>query len=133
MRSCNKTAPAREANCHDDTCKLQKCHTCSDDGGKPRTIDSRKIEGSCGVWIKNPFPALKNLSKVSINSEKLLAVYMTLLEFAHNLWEAAKPTFASTNSKSVSRFSRRTSIPPSSWTACEYVLQVNFKIAHIAG
>ena len=55
------------------------------------------------------------------------------LEFAHILWEASKPTIVLTDNKSVTRLFQTKAIPPSLLKACEYVLQLNFKIAHIAG
>ena len=58
---------------------------------------------------------------------------MTFLEFAHILWEATKPTIVLTDNKSVTRFFQRKAIPPALWNACDYVLQFNFKLAHIAG
>ena len=58
---------------------------------------------------------------------------MVFLEFAHFLWETSKPTIVLTNNKSVNRFFQTKAIPPSLWNACDYVLQFNFKIAHIAG
>ena len=57
---------------------------------------------------------------------------MAILEFAHILWEATKPTFVLTDNKSVTRFFQTKAIPPSLWNACDYVLQFNFKIALIA-
>ena len=39
----------------------------------------------------------------------------------------------STDNKSVTRFFQTKAIPPALWNACDYVLQFNFKIAHIAG
>ena len=71
--------------------------------------------------------------KMSIYSKKFLAIYMAFLEFANTLWEATKPTIVLTNNKSVKRFFQTKAIPPSLWNACDYVLQFNFKIAHIAG
>ena len=38
-----------------------------------------------------------------------------------------------TDNKLVTRFFQTKAIPPSLWNACDYVLQRNFKIAHIAG
>ena len=38
-----------------------------------------------------------------------------------------------TDNKSVTRFFQTKAIPPALWNACDYVLQFNFKIAHIAG
>ena len=35
--------------------------------------------------------------------------------------------------KSVTRFFQTKAMPPALWNACDYVLQFNFKIAHIAG
>ena len=58
---------------------------------------------------------------------------MAFLEFAHILWEATKPTIVLTDNKSVTRFFQTKAIPPSLWNACDYVLQSNFNIAHIAG
>ena len=58
---------------------------------------------------------------------------MAFLEFAHILWEATKPTIVLTDNKSVTRFFQTEAIPPALWNACDYVLQFNFKIAHIAG
>ena len=58
---------------------------------------------------------------------------MAFLEFAHILWEATKPTIVLTDNKSVTRFFQTKAIPPSLWIACDYVLQFNLKIAHVAG
>ena len=71
--------------------------------------------------------------KMSIYSKEFLAIYMAFLEFAHILWEATKPTIVLTDNKSVTRFFQTKEIPPALWNACDYVLQFNFKIAHIAG
>ena len=71
--------------------------------------------------------------KMSIYSKEFLAVYMAFLEFAHILWETSKPTIVLTDNKSVTRFFQTKAIPQSLWNACDYVLQFNFKIAHIAG
>ena len=71
--------------------------------------------------------------KMSIYSKEFLVIYMAFLEFAHILWEATKPTIVLTDNKSVTRFFQTKAIPPALWNACDYVLQFNFKIAHIAG
>ena len=71
-------------------------------------------------------PAQLNMSKYS---KEFLAIYMAFLEFAHILWEATKPTIVLTDNNSVTRFFQ-TKTP---WNACDYVLQFNFKIAHLAG
>ena len=71
--------------------------------------------------------------KMSIYSKEFLAIYMAFLEFAHILWETSKPTIVLTDNKSVTRFFQTKALPPSLWNACDYVLQFNFKIAHIGG
>ena len=71
--------------------------------------------------------------KMSIYSKEFLAIYMAFLEVAHILWEATKPTIVLTDNKFVTRFFQTKAIPPTLWNACDYVLQFNFKIAHIAG
>ena len=58
---------------------------------------------------------------------------MAFLEFAHILWETSKLTIVLTDNKSVNLFFQTKAIPPSLWNACDYVLQFNFKKAHIAG
>ena len=58
---------------------------------------------------------------------------MAFLQFAHILCETSKPTIFLTDNKSVTRFFQTKAIPPSPWNACDYVLQFNFKKAHIAG
>ena len=71
--------------------------------------------------------------RLSIYSKEFLEIYMAFREFAHILWETSKPTIVSTDDKSVTRLFQTKAIPPSLWNACDYVLQFNFKIAHIAG
>ena len=56
---------------------------------------------------------------------------MTFLEFAQILWEATKPTIYLTANKSVTSFFQTMAIPSAIWYACDYVLQFNFKTAHI--
>ena len=70
---------------------------------------------------------------MSIYSKEFLTILLAILEFAHILWEATKPTIVLTDSKSVTRIFQPKAIPPALWNACDYVLQFNFTIAHIAG
>ena len=58
---------------------------------------------------------------------------MAFFEFSHILWEASQPTIVLTDNKSVTRFFQTKAFPPSLWNVCDYVLQFNFKIGHIAG
>ena len=62
-----------------------------------------------------------------------MAIYVAFFEFAHILWETSKPTIVLTDNKSVTQFFQTKAIPPTLWNVCDYVLQFNFKIAHIAG
>ena len=71
--------------------------------------------------------------KMSIYSKEILATYMAFLELAHILWEATKQTIVFSDKKSVTDFIQTKAIPPALWNACDYVLQFNFKITHIAG
>ena len=71
--------------------------------------------------------------KMSLYSKEFLAIYMAILEFAHILWEATKPTIVLTGNMSVTRFFQTKANPSALWNACDCVLQFNFKIAHIAG
>ena len=71
--------------------------------------------------------------KISLYSNEFLAVHMALLEFAHILWEATKPAIVPTDNKSVTRLFQTKAFPLVLWNACDYVLQFNLKIAHLAG
>ena len=71
--------------------------------------------------------------RMAIYSKEFSAIFMAFLELAHNLWEATKPTIVLTDNKSVTRFFQTKAIQLAFWDACDYVLQFNFKIAHIAG
>ena len=71
--------------------------------------------------------------KTSIYSGESLAIYMAFLEFTQVLWEASKPTIVLTDNKSVLRFLQTKTFPSPLWIECNYVLQFNFKIAHITG
>ena len=69
----------------------------------------------------------------SIYSKEFLATYMAFLDFVHTFWEATKPTIVWTDNKSVTRLFQTKAVPPALWNACDYLLQFNFKIGHIAG
>ena len=71
--------------------------------------------------------------KTSIYLKEFLAISTAFLEFAHILRETSKPAIVLTDNKSVTRLFQTKAIPPSLWNASDYVLQFNFKIAHIAG
>ena len=57
---------------------------------------------------------------------------MAIVEFAHNLWLVSNWTIVLADKKSLTRVLQTKSIPPSFWNAFDFVLQFNFKKAHIA-
>ena len=62
-----------------------------------------------------------------------LANYKAFFRNVHVLWETRKPTTVLTDDKSLTQFVQSEAIPPALCSACDYVLQVKFKIAEIAG
>ena len=101
-----------------------------EDNPHQKIQSKRKTYAPVAIGSKTVSPAQL---KMSIYSKEFLAIYMAFLEFAHILREATKPTIVLTDNKSVTRFFQTKAIPPALWNACDYVLQFNFKIAHIAG
>ena len=49
------------------------------------------------------------------------------------MWGSTFPVIVFTDNRSVTRFFQAKLIPPALWNACDYVLQYNFVIAHVAG
>ena len=82
-----------------------------------------------GVLLENFLPVQL---KMSICSKEIMAMYLAFPEIAHSLWEATKPTIVLTDDKSVTRFFPTEVIPTAFWNACDYVLQLIIKIAHLA-
>ena len=70
---------------------------------------------------------------MSIYAKEFLALYMAFKEFGHILCGATIPVIIMTDSRSVTRFFQTKLIPPPIWNACDFVLQINFIIAHILG
>ena len=70
---------------------------------------------------------------MSIYCKEFLAIYHEFLEYSHILWETTLPTLVMTDNRSVTRFFQTKAIPPTLWNACDYVLQFNFHIMHVAG
>ena len=101
-----------------------------EDNPNQKIQSKKKTYAPVAFGSKNFSPAQL---KMTIFSKEFLAIYMAFLEFAHILWETTKPTIVLTDNKSVTRFFQTKAIPPSLWNACDYVLQSNFKLAHIAG
>ena len=101
-----------------------------EDNPDQKTQSKRKTYAPVAFGSKVSSPAQP---KLSIYSKDVLAIYMAFLELAHILWETSKLAIVLTDNKSETRFFQTKAIPPSLWNACDYVLQFNFKIAHIAG
>ena len=75
-----------------------------------------------------PTPQLKK----STYLKESLVNNLDFPEFAH-ISKGTKKRESLTDNKSVTRFFQATAIPPAQQNPCEYVLQIIFKIAHIAG
>ena len=101
-----------------------------EDNPDQKIHSKRKTYAPVAFGSKISSPAQLKMSKYSKESFK---IYMAFLEFAHFLSEATEPTIVLTDNKSVTRFFQTKAITPALWNACDYVLQFNFKMAHIAG
>ena len=72
-------------------------------------------------------------TKMSIYAKEFLSIYFAFVEFGHLMWGSTFPVIVFTDNRSVPRFFQTKMIPPALWNACDYVLQYNFVIAHVAG
>ena len=72
-------------------------------------------------------------TKMSIYAKEFLSIYFAFVEFGHLMWGSTFPVIVFTDNWSVTRFFQTKMIPPALWNACDYVLQYNFVIAHVAG
>ena len=61
----------------------------------------------------------------------MLAIYQPFKEFGHIFWGATKRVIIMTDKNQSQRFFQAKIIPPPLWKACDFVLQVNFTMAHI--
>ena len=68
--------------------------------------------------------------KMSIYAKEFLAIFFAFSEFGHLMWGSTFPVMVFTDNRAVTRFSKQKSFPQH---ACDYVLQYNFVIAHVAG
>ena len=51
--------------------------------------------------------------------------FFAFKDFRHIFWGIPKPQFILTDNKSVTRFCKTKTIPPTLWNACDYVIQFN--------
>ena len=72
-------------------------------------------------------------TKMSIYARECLSLYFDFVEFGHLMWGSTFPVIVFTDNRSVTRFFQAKLIPPALWNSCDYVLQYNFVIAHVAG
>ena len=72
-------------------------------------------------------------TKMSIYAKDFLSIYFAFVEFGHLMWGSTFPVIVFTDNRSITRFFQTKMIPPALWNACDYVLQYNFVIAHVAG
>ena len=70
--------------------------------------------------------------KMSIYAKEFLAIFFAFSEFGHLMWGNTFPVIVFTDNRAVTRFFQTKLIPPALWNACDYVLQYNFVIAHVA-
>ena len=113
----------------DDSFRSAGCSLMIEDNPDQQIQSKRKTYAPVAFGSKIFFPAQL---KMCMYSKEFLAIYMAFLEFAHILWEATKSTIVLTDNKSVTRFFQTKATPAALWNACDYVLQFNFKISHIA-
>ena len=74
-------------------------------------------------------------TKLSIYAEEFLSIYFAFVEFGHGhlMWGSTFPVIVFSDNRSVTQFFQTKMIPPALLNACDYVLQYNFVIAHVAG
>ena len=71
--------------------------------------------------------------KMSIHAKKNLPILFAFSKFGHSMWGSTIPVIIFTDNRAVTRFFQTKLIPPALWNACDYVLQFNYVIAHVAG
>ena len=69
---------------------------------------------------------------MSIYAKEFLSMYFAFVEFGHLMWGSTFPVIVFTDNRSLTRFFPAKLIPQALWNACDYVLQYNFVIAHVA-
>ena len=72
--------------------------------------------------------SIKDVSLV----QRIVSNLPCLLEHSYVLWETTLSTLVMTDKRLVTRFFETKAIPPILWNACDFVLQFNFHIMHVA-
>ena len=101
-------------------------------GGNPnQTLQSRRQTYAPIAFGSKTFNPTQ--LEMSIYAKEFLAIYFAFFEFGHLVCGSVFPVIVFTDNRSVTRFFQTKIIPPPLWNACDYVLQYNFVIAHVAG
>ena len=101
-----------------------------EDNPNRKNTSTRKTYGPLGYGSKTYTPSQ---IKMSNYTKELLPISLAFIEFGHNFWAATKPVTIVIDIKSVTRFFPTKQIPPTLRYVCDFVLQINFAIAHIHG
>ena len=128
-----ETTHSRKATRLNEGCQLQKSWVCPHDWRKSRSENTVKAENvrPRGVSLKNFLPY--TTQKVHILKKKFwqstwpfssLHTFCGKQQSQQFSWQTTSPSLV---------FFQTKAIPPALWNACDYVLQFNFKKAHIAG
>ena len=102
----------------------------TEDGPDQKYISVKKSYAPIAYGSKTCTPSQL---KMSINAKEFLAIKYAFTEFGHTFWGTPQPVIILTDNKSVTRFFQTKIIPPPLWNACDFVIQINFIIAHIPG
>ena len=101
-----------------------------EDDPNQKLQSKRKTYAPIAFGTKTFNPTQTKLSKYA---KVFLSIYFAFVEFGHLMWGRTFPVIVFTDNRSVTRFFQAKLIPPALWNACDYVLQSNFVIAHVAG
>ena len=91
-------------------------------------LQTKRKKYALGAKTFNP-----TQTKMSIYAKEIFLINSAFVEFGHLMWRSIFPVIVFRDSRSITRSFQAKLIPPILWNACDYVLQFNFVIAHVAG
>ena len=97
---------------------------------------NQKLQSKCKTYAPIAFGSKTfdpTQTEMSIYAKEFLSIYFAFVEFGQLMWGSTFPVLVFTDNRSVTRFFQTKMITPALWNACDYVLQNNFVIAHVAG
>ena len=97
---------------------------------------NQKLQFKCKTYAPIAFGSITfnpTQTKMSIYAEEFLSIIFAFVEIGHLMWGSTFPVIVFTDNRSVAQFFQAKLIPPALWNACDYVLQYNFAIDHVAG